>query len=399
MHTLCDECFNVCVDKSQEFRDRYPAWIWKTFTEKIQSRFFGSTTLSELYGEELWRIVPVTMRPWWIESVRCINHFGDFPFRNVTVSEPPSYFVDRTVEFGKYHDAMNSDKFGGFLGGMRNQNINLPNVYCPFQCTEHPANCKHANWDVIIQHALKRTPITLGHTNRYGNLHNFDCMHDGYFRKNDDYDCILLNPEWRIMPTLVIDVEKGPVILTCSQHGNGSDLLKLYPPRPIHHNLCSRQTDQLAAITIKPRTIRPTQRKAYCTTFSMTEMKGSFSGVDTCWISTHSNWGRLCPLLSDHEARSLAGRPDMMHLLQKKVDAQQLPAAFADTIRENATEKYSSIDLRPYIDGATYIPLEYVYKIQIARTTEAKNGNNITAINDKKKKLAAVDLGHVYPTY
>jgi len=101
------------------------------------------------------------MRPWWYESVRSINRHGDFIFGSVTINDPPSYFTDRTVELSDYNDKMASDKFGGFVKALRNQKINLPNVYCPFQCTEYCDKCGEAHWDVIIQHALKSTSIPL----------------------------------------------------------------------------------------------------------------------------------------------------------------------------------------------------------------------------------------------
>jgi hypothetical protein len=321
------------------------------------------------------------MRPWWYESVRSINRHGDFIFGSVTINDPPSYFTDRTVELSDYNDKMASDKFGGFVKALRNQKINLPNVYCPFQCTEYCDKCGEAHWDVIIQHALKSTSIPLSDNTRYDNLRNFDHMHEGYFRKENDYDCILLNPDWPILPTLIITENNGPIILTCSLHGNGSDLYKLYPPRPIHHNLCSRQTDQLSHVTIKPRTIRPTKRKQFCTTFSQCKMIGTFSGIDSCWISTHSDWSRPCPILTDHEARSIAGRSDMLHLLHKKTNDGSLPQCAAEMLVDYASTEYPSELTQPSIDGSTFIPVSYVYKIQVSRMKESKSGSKIEVVD------------------
>lgn len=325
----------------------------------------------------------MSMRSWWLDSVRSINRHGDFIFSSVTVDEPPAYFTDRTVEFSDYNNKMESEKFGDFTHALRNQKINLPNVYCPFQCTEYCEKCDHAHWDVIVQYALKMTPIPLSKTKRSENFRNFEHMHDAYFRNDNDYDCILLNPDWPILPTLVIDEDKGPIILTCSLHGNGSDMYKLYAPRPVHNNLCSRQTDQLSHVTIKPRTIKPTRRKIFCTTFGQSKLHGTFSGVDSCWITTESDWTRPCPILTEHEARSIAGRSDILQLLYKKVRDRCLTESAAEMLVDYAADEYSLEIIQSYIDGSTFVPIEYVFKIQVSRMKEARSGSKIEAVNEK----------------
>lgn len=75
-HTLCDECFEVCVNDSKEFKDRWPAFLWKLLSQSIHSPIFGHRYLHQIYEDQLWKIIPETMRPWWIDSVRAIFTLG-----------------------------------------------------------------------------------------------------------------------------------------------------------------------------------------------------------------------------------------------------------------------------------------------------------------------------------
>ena len=79
-----------------------------------------------------------------------------------------------------------------------------------------------------------------------------------YFRAENDYDSILLNNEWPILRTIVFN-KNSPEIITCRHHGGGYSHLRLYSPRPPHHNLSAEQTDQLSHCIINPRITRLTK--------------------------------------------------------------------------------------------------------------------------------------------
>ncbi len=98
--------------------------------------------------EELWRIIPITMRPWWLDSVRSINHFGEYPFQNCNISTPDSIlFVDRTVSLAEFEDDLESRKQARLERALNNEDINLPNVLCPFGCTGYLVLLSTHQWN------------------------------------------------------------------------------------------------------------------------------------------------------------------------------------------------------------------------------------------------------------
>ena len=70
-------------------------------------------------------------------------------------------------------------------------------------------------------------------------------MRDQYDREDDDFDTILLNNDWEIMPTIVIPDSGCPQVVTCRNHVGDSKFQVLYPPRHPHHHLSAKFTDQL----------------------------------------------------------------------------------------------------------------------------------------------------------
>jgi hypothetical protein len=45
--------------KSDNFADKYPSFLW----------YLLICNLSEYFGEDLWRMIPSTMHPWWFSSL------------------------------------------------------------------------------------------------------------------------------------------------------------------------------------------------------------------------------------------------------------------------------------------------------------------------------------------
>ena len=74
-----------------------------------------------------------------------------------------------------------------------------------------------------------------------------------YMRTNvDTYSTILLNKDWSIKPTVLID-EEDIRALTCRYHDGGEDKLALfYPQSPNGHILNAQQSDQLAHLVKIP---------------------------------------------------------------------------------------------------------------------------------------------------
>ena len=68
-YTLCNQCHRLLSKetKSNDFADRYPSFLWNLLVGKHVPALGPSYYYRDIYsGEELWRMIPSTMRPWWI---------------------------------------------------------------------------------------------------------------------------------------------------------------------------------------------------------------------------------------------------------------------------------------------------------------------------------------------
>jgi len=73
------------------------------------SDFGGEYKYYSVYnGQTLWRLIPQSMRYWWINAVKSIFFENRYPFENVTINNPLSIFVDKTIETNEFQDDFNS---------------------------------------------------------------------------------------------------------------------------------------------------------------------------------------------------------------------------------------------------------------------------------------------------
>ena len=104
---------------------------------------------------------------------------------------------------------------------------------------------------------------------------------DDYAHDDKDQDCLLLNPNWKVKPSIAFVNGIGPVVLTCSDHNKGNTSLMIHPCRQPSHILPAELSDQLCHAVIKPRCIKPMKASQYSTSFQMHEQRGTFNGIDT----------------------------------------------------------------------------------------------------------------------
>ena len=377
-HNLCNECFENCVNDSKSWEHVWPAWYWallsgNSYHQSVAGTFFTSAAPihKQIDPNIIWQMVPDSMRPWWLNAIHQIEYSGPFrPYAQCTLQYPPACFVDKTESLSTFHTQLKSGKFGDLRNAANTEDIMNANVLCPFGCTEHPRQAKHAHLDIVIQTILKNCPIYLYHP--HDKLRNFQSMWMQYFRPDGDYDSLCANlSDWLIQPSITFTKSGAPVVLTCRHHDKGSDKYWLYIPRQPIHDLPSSSTDQLCHVVSVPRNTKPTQRKAYNTTFSMTSLQGNYNGVDAFSVSSTSKWNTPSAIRTHREHLALAGRSDINLLLQQKVDSRQIGPISADAMKVNAKLAFSPEDLTQYIDGATYVPASTACEIHLSNAEES----------------------------
>ena len=349
-------------------------------TPKLGSHYYFHEAYS---GEHLWRVIPISMRKWWIQSIHSIS---SQPYSQCTLSSPESIFEDRTDSLHNFELDLDSGDQARLQKALNDDGVMITNVLCPFGCTDFPQQSQYAGWDLILQRYLLKVVLPLYSETDY---HNFHSMSPHFFRDVDDYDSVLFNKtdtNWKIKPSIIFTID-GPQVLTCRHHNNGDDHLRLYPPRPPHHNLSARQPDQLSHCVIVPRVARPTIAKAYNTTFSMSSQRGCFAGIDTMDVTTHSSWSHTSELLAQHESNSLAGRNDIVQLLSQKVEAGQVSHTLASNLISASKQRVPEGSLERCCQGATFVPFIDSIKIHLAQSADDNDDGLISCVNDENETI------------
>ena len=387
-YNLCEECCGFIVGQNKEFEFLWPSFLWKVLSHGHQPKFGRFYYYHDIYpGEHLWQIIPLSMRNWWLASVQSINRFEVSPYSECSLTSPPSIFRDRTTLLYQFEEDKSSGELSRLISMLNNEEMLMPNILCPFGCTDYCHRAEYAEWDLIIQQMLKKIVLPKCSENRSEtNHHNFSSMWAQYFRDPDDYDCVMFNPDWKITPTIIFTAN-GPKVLTCRHHGGGIDKLRLYPPRPNGHNLSAEQSDQLAHVVGTPRIARPLKARYNNTSFAMTRQIGGYNGFDTMNVSTHSDWSKTSCLLAEHESNGLAMHPDLVHLLSCKVRAGQVSTLLSNNLMETSLQLASKEDLNGYCQGATFVPFYDVILLHLQQTSNDFGSGSISCINDKGENI------------
>jgi hypothetical protein len=323
--------------KSKDFADLYPSFLWNLLVGKHTPTLGASYYYNAVYsGQDLWRMIPSTMHPWWIQSLTETASDQDWCHAyqgKITSTSPRPLFDDRTFGLTNFLKIVESGHPGSCVKDLKNEKEFLPNVRCPFGCSEYCFKGNHVAWDLVIQRLLLK--VLLPHIDKTLYLH-VQHMWDQYDREDYDFDSILLNRGWVIRPAIVISESGCPQVVTCCNHGGGSKFQVLYPPCYPEHHLSAKCTNQLCPIVVQPRITRTTCAKEFCTTLGMSCQYSHFSGIDSCNVSLNGNSSVTSELLCGHKSLALAGRPDFHALLSHKVAKNQILQEFASSMKEEA---------------------------------------------------------------
>jgi hypothetical protein len=193
---LCNQCHRFLSKeiKSNDFADRYPSFLWNLLVGKHVPALGPSYYYCDIYlGEELWRMIPSTMRPWWISLLIDPNQDWFHSYgQQCSLIYPRPLFDDRTSGLSNFLNDVESHHPGWFVKALKDEKEFLPNVMCPFGCSEYCFKGKHIAWDLVIQSLLLKVLLPLMDKAKYLFVQH---MWDQYDREDDDFDTIFLNKD------------------------------------------------------------------------------------------------------------------------------------------------------------------------------------------------------------
>ena len=181
----------------------------------------------------------------------------------------------------------------------------------------------------------------------------------------NDYDDILVNKNWKVLPRPAFIKGHDPMFLSCKKHHGGCKQNYIHPMRVPNHILPLRHGDQLCHAVLKPRTVKPMKAGAYSNTYQTQEQRGLFNGIDTCSITNFGDFSFCSKLLDESESRAIAHRPDINALLGNLTKLNVLSKNAVKSMRDNANLKFSDNNvLMSYWQGATYVPFDDAIELQ-----------------------------------
>ena len=280
----------------------------------------------------------------------------------MTTENPTSIFKDITDEIGDMNTELKNNTLSEI---MRCCNKHLiPSMLCPWGETEYIHRCGKLAYDILLQRYLPKCFIqTITQKKESEKVYS---SHDDYVRESlNDYEMLLLNPKWRVLPSVSFDGGLGPHVMTCREHDDGDKKSYIHPPRLPHHIIPSHKGDQLCHAVIKPRLIKPMKASRYSNTYQMDEQRGSFQGIYTCTVTNFGDFSFCSRFLDESESRSIKNRPDINFQLDSLEKEGYMAESTVDGLRKRAMEVCPSDDvLKMCLHGATYVELEDAMQMQ-----------------------------------
>ena len=214
------------------------AWVFWSFLQ--------NTPLQSIYGINIFNIIPTNFHYWWIESL--LDYFPDV-YQGISIEFPPPIFSDITTDIEESKRLLKQNSLLD-LEYVCNNHLK-PTVMCPWGCSEFIQHCGSCNIDVIIQRFFLKCEIKLMD---HKQLNKVKWIRDDYYRFNDEFDRIMMNPSWEVSPKIAF-IDGSLKVLTCKCHDKGSDDMMIHTCR-WEHNLAAEQSDQIAQVVTQSRIIK-----------------------------------------------------------------------------------------------------------------------------------------------
>lgn len=220
--------------------------------------------------------------------------------------------------------------------------------------------CGKIAFDVIIQRYFQGCILPRFYTKNWETVFEkvVSARNDYLREEGEEYECWLFNHDWRVIPCITFHPKFGLIVLTCRDHDKGRKLFMLHCPRMPFHTLPAKHSDQLSPCVMNCRTSKPVKRTEFSTQYQLNEQRGSFNGIDTFTVTDFHRFDFTSILLYESESRALKYRPDTNAFLTQLVVDKVIGSCIAQSKRKEAEEYGKDLDIKKYIRGATYVPLD-----------------------------------------
>ncbi len=186
------------------------------------------------HAETLWRMICASMREYWFEAIGIIQHryHGNImkPYDGCTLDCPKQFFFYRTSDVDKFWNNINSLEMLVELNSGKNSLI--PDVLCPWGCTEFCFKAGHTNLGILIQHHLQKVVLNFPTAQRYQKIHLAESSCNDYIFEEENHYLVLMISKWPVQPCVVLDEGEKLMVMVCRHHMKHSNTKQLYSNPP-----------------------------------------------------------------------------------------------------------------------------------------------------------------------
>ena len=156
--------------------------------------------------------MPIEWRPWWVQSLP-----EKFPNAclEISVSALILIFRDKTLDIREWNEDIRSYLLSK-LASVCNKHM-VSTIKCPRGYSEFQHETGNLPLDVVFQRYLPKCLETMTSRNQREDMFvvsaREDCIDDTL-----DNACWLLNPKWKVRPSIAFIEGQGPCVLTCKAH-------------------------------------------------------------------------------------------------------------------------------------------------------------------------------------
>lgn len=396
-YLLCKCCHDFLNIESEydggrfDWRNIWPSFYWDLLVGVDKSNGLSFRQMYE--AGHLWKFLPSSCRRYWMLSIKEYEEFTD-----CSVEYPPSFFLDRTKSVDEFEKNIKSLTCDGFLRaldpsrlpGVEKEDCGLPSILpdilCPWGCSEFCCTSSVCDPSPLIQHHLRRVQLNLPSHVFNDRLHLFEQSRLDFLRPDEEgRDFVLMNKEWPILPSMRL-TGGGMMLLVCRNHAKASDQRRLCPhlPRKVRHNLSSTQPANLCHAVVKPRSFKSLTASKCGTATSVRTLHVGYSGADTSCLSVSQSFVGCSRILFEDECLSMKSRQDIKDLSEVMVREKKIQRCLKSDWEDGASHLFGQRldDVRNAKIGSTYTPTKNAIILQV----NASDSSKIDVIVLKKNK-------------
>ena len=238
----------------------------------------------------------------------------------------------------------------------------FPDVRCPFGCTTFKD--KEYIGYISLQHFLNNLFPSFTFFNADYRKHLNGARSD--WLDEEEHNCFI------IKPSIYLSSQRGPLIVTCSDHNKGSQLQYVHPPtNPATGSFPLKYSNRLAPAVIQSKVAHPMKAKYSVHTYCIVAEDVGYAGASSQRKGLKRKWDvHAEDTMPSAEGLTAKNRSDVAQLLDDLVATGEIKESIKNTIVSNPCP--SDAVVQQALNSATNVP----FNIAMGMKRQAENNAN-----------------------